>query len=300
MAWIATAVTVGGAVLSSSRASSNADAQNAQAAEQYAIDSQYHGMLTAYQGELENFSAHQLAFSQEQQAYANRSYQIAVENRNAEIAYRQEQVDNQKLAAKTEYNAQGHVAKIRQDGAEAQAEAVINDTLRVAGADKRELAVQADKMMGVEVAKRRSGLAQGRSKDRIIADAFVQRNKAMGDLNSKAKASIIQTIQAKDKINNDSNIKLAESYRGLEAIMKLKPAPVAQVAPPQPVFDYVAPLQPLAPLGASPAKISGPSFLETGLNAASGLNFGSLNSVMSNSSGSATIPMGNLNSNDPL
>ena len=299
MAWIATAITVGGKFLSSRRASSNADAQNAQAAEQYAIDKQYHGMLQGYQSELESFSAHQLAFSREQQAYANRSYQIAVENRNAEVAYREEQVRNQKLAAQTEYNAQGHVAKIRQEGAEAQAEAVINDALRVAGADRRELTVQADKMMGVAVAKHRSGLAQGRSKDRIVVDAFIQRNKALGDINSKARASIIQTIQAKDKINNDANIKLAESYRGLEAIMKMKPAPVAQVAPPMPVFDYVAPLQPLAPLGASPASVSGPSFLETGLNAASGLNFGSLGAVTSNSMNNLTpTPMGNLNSND--
>lgn len=280
MAWIATAVTVGGAFLSSRRASKNAKAQNAQAAEQHAIDKQYHGMLQGYQGELEQFSAHQLAFAQERQAYANTSYSIAVANRNAEIAYREEQVANKKLAAITEYKAQGHVTKIRQEGAEAQAQAVIDDTLRVAGADKRELTIAADKMMGVEVAKRRSGLAQGRSKDRIIADAFIQRNKALGDLNSKAKVSIIQTIQAKDKINNDSNIKLAESYRGLEAIMKLKAAPVANVPPPQPVFDYVAPLQPLAPLGASPASVSGPSFLETGFNATAGLDFGQIGSAV--------------------
>jgi hypothetical protein len=204
--------------------------------------------------------------------------------------------------AQTEYNAQGHVTKIRQEGAEAQAQAVIDDTLRVAGSDKRELAVVADKMMGVEVAKRRSGLAQGRSKDRIIVDAFIQRNKALGDLNSKAKASIIQTIQAKDKINNDSNLKLAESYRGLEAIMKLKAAPVANVPPPQPVFDYVAPLQPLAPLGASPASVSGPSFLETGLNAVGGLGFSNINKVASAGSNALAdfggIPMGNLNSNN--
>lgn len=297
MSWITAALTVGSALLGSSRSSSNTDEQNRQAAEQYAIDSAYHADLTVYQGQLEQYSALQLSFAGEQQAYANQAYQIAVANREAEIAFREEEVRNKKLSAQTEYNAQGHVTAIMQQGAESQAEAVIEDTLRVAGAERRNLTVEADRMLGVKVAKRRSGIAQGASKDRIVADAFIQRNKALGELSSKAKTSIIQTIQAKDRINNDNNIKLATSYRGLQAIMKLRPAPVANVAPPTPVFDYVAPLAPLAPLGASPVSLSSPSIIETGLTVAGGLNnLGAFSNIGSTSS---SIPsVGNYNSSN--
>lgn len=234
----------------------NAEANYDKAVADYAI-------RAAYREDLLVFADHELAFAAERQAYSNATYSLAVASRNNEMAFREREVANKKLAATTEYKAQGHVASILMHGAEEQAKAVVNDALRVAGSNKRETVVAANKMMGVNQAKRRSGLAQGRSKDRIIADDYIQRNKALGQINSKAKASIIQTIQAKDKIANDQALKLGEAYRGLQAVMRLEAAPVAYVPPATPVFDYV---RPVAPLDSAPVEQETPGFFEQVIN----------------------------------
>ena len=141
-------------------------------------------------------------------------------------------------------------------GAEAQAKAVTEDILRATGATKREAVVASNKMMGTAIALGRSGLAQGRSKDRIVADAYIQRNKKLGTINNQAKGSILQTIQAKDKVANDMSLKLGESYRGLQAMMKLEAAPVAHIPPPAPVFLGRSPIQPVGPNPGSGSTIS--------------------------------------------
>lgn len=230
------------------------EANNAYAQAQYQIDVQHNTALNAYADE-------QQAFAYTQQAYSNSVYAQAVADRAAEVAYRQKQVADTKNAAITDYKAQGHVANIMIGGAENQAKAVTEDVLRATGATKREAVVASNKMMGTAIAIGRSGLAQGRSKDRLVADAYIQRNKQLGQMNNKAKGSILQTIQAKDKVSNDYALKLGESYRGLQATMKLEAAPVANIAPPAPVFTGRAPVQPVGPNPGSGTTISNSSIL---------------------------------------
>lgn len=246
-------------------------ANNAYAQAQYKIDVKHNAALNAYADE-------QQAFAYTQQAYSKRVYAQAQADRATEVAFRQREVDNKKNAATTDYKAQGHVANIMIGGAENQAKAVTEDILRATGATKREAVVASDKMMGTAIALGRSGLAQGRSKDRIVADAYIQRNKKLGQINNQAKGSILQTIQAKDKVANDMALKLGESYRGLQAIMKLEAAPVAHIPPPAPVFTGRAPVQPVGPNPGSGSTISNSSILASA--GASGINtYASLSSL---------------------
>lgn len=234
----------------------NIDAQNRQSQQQHAIDVAYHTQLEGYQRQLEDFANKQQDFAYQRKSYGEYTYQLAIQNRDDQVSFLQEKNYNEKLAAKVEYNAQKDVTKILQLGAEAQANTVIKDTLRANSANTRATNTQSEKMMGTMIAASQSGIAQGRSKERMLIDAFMQRNEAISQLNDKAKVGILAAVNAKDKIVNDSNIQLMESYRGLEAVMRTKPQPVGRVAPPAPVFTEKEPLAPLAPVGAAPINVA--------------------------------------------
>ena len=244
----------------------------------YAVDTQY------YQDKL-NYAQQKQDFSYTMEAWGNQKYALAVADRAREVAFRQEEVYNKQFAAKVDFKAQKHVADILQMGASEQASNVIIDTLRVAQANKRDINVQSEQMMGTVIATSMSGIAQGASKDRMVVDLFMQRNKAMGQEKSKAKGSIINSINQKNKIINDTNLQTASAYRGLEAIMKLKPRPVAHIAPPMPQFHGLSPVR-----GVGPAPINGGEYVSAGYDSGQwGEGLASVIGTVGSASGQAAV-----------
>ncbi len=233
----------------------NIEAQNAQAAQNHAIQEGYHDKLKVHQTNLEKYANKQQNFAYEKKEYGELTYRMAQSDRAKQVAYLNEQSYNEKQAAQAQFKADEQVNKIMSYGAKAQANSVTADILRSQGANVRGVNTKAEKMMGTVVATSQSGIAQGKSKDRMLVDAFMQRNEAVAQLQGKAKVGIMAAVNAKDKIVNDGNLRLAESYRGLEAIMKSRPQPVGATPPPTPVFTVQEPLAPLAPVGAAPIQV---------------------------------------------
>jgi len=247
--WVKTIITIGTfayGIYSKNKAGEAQDRLNyanyQRQMEQYSIDLSFNRKQNEYANSLQSFA-------EQTEAWGLQRYAMAQASRAAEVAYRAEQVANQKFAATVDYKAQVHVADILQSGATQQATQVVDDILRTHEGNKRDVNVRSEQAMGTLVATHMSGVAQGASKERLIVDAFRQRNKAIGQSKSKAKASMIQTINQKNKVINDTNLQTAASYRGLQAIMKLQAAPVAMVPPPMPVNTLRAPV---APIGAAP------------------------------------------------
>ena len=224
-------------------------ANYARATEQFEMD-------TAYVADLNAYSAKQLAFSYELEAWGQANYGRALQNAAAEAAYKEKALADKKFGAQVDFMAQKHVSDILQVGATDQASTVIQDVLRVAQANKRGINVGAEKMMGTIVAESMSGIAQGASKDRMIVEAFQMRNKAAGAEASKAKGNIIQVVNQRNKVINDTNLQTAAAWRGLTAIMKLEVAPTAQVMAPRPVSHDMAPIR-----GAGAAPIEGGNYV---------------------------------------
>jgi len=215
--------------------------------EQYNIDLGFNLQQNAFADEQRAYGQEQLAHSYALESWGLAKYAQAVASRAAEVAFREEQVRNKKFAGLVDYNAQKHVANILKVGAQEQAVIVLDDILRVNSANKREINVHSEKAMGTLVARDMSGIAQGASKDRLIVDAFRERNKAIGKQKSEATKSMIQVVNQKNKVINDQNLQVAASYRGLQALMKLRPAPVAHIPPPAPVFHGTQPIRPVGP-----------------------------------------------------
>ncbi len=208
--------------------------------EQYDIDIGYNALQNTYSDQLQGFA-------KSVEAWGQVRYGMAVEDRATEVAFREKQVKDKQFAAKVDFMAQQHVSEILQVGAVQQASHVVEDVLRTAQGNKRKINVTSEKMMGTIVAESMSGIAQGASKDRMIVEAFQARNREMGKQKSEARKSIIQVVNQKNKVINDTNLQTAASYRGLQAIMKLEPAPVAHVPPPMPVNTLRPPVKPVGP-----------------------------------------------------
>ena len=215
-------------------------AQYQQSLQQFAVDTTFYNDSLSYAKE-------QQSFQMEVESWGKARYAMAVADRAREVAYREEVVENKKFGAKVDFMAQKHVADILQVGANEQASNAVIDVLRVAQANKRDINLKSEQMMGTIVSQSMSGIAQGASKDRMIVESFMLRNRASSKEASKAKASIIKTVNQRNKVINDTNLQTAASYRGLEAIMKLKAAPVANVPPPAPVFTGLAPVKGVGP-----------------------------------------------------
>lgn len=245
--------------------------------ENYRIQQAYHKELLAFRDEQDAYAQKQLDFAYQQLSYANEQYNIGLRNIAEENNFRQKEVYNTKLAALTEYNAQADVGQIMKQGAEDSMNNAINETLRVQGANQREIARQADKALGTIQATRGAGITGGASVERDKIAMFMEKNRAISMLSDKTAASIIETSAQKTEMVNNYNLKIAEAYRMLDATMRLEAAPVAMIPGPQPIFTEKQPIGPITPLSPEPIKgvaaDSGWSSLASGISGfSSGFN----------------------------
>lgn len=285
-AWVVGGAAVVGGIASYSAAEDQADATSANIEanfaydmENYNIQRSFHNELQGFRREQEAFADKQLNFAHEQLDYAREQYAIGLENIAKENNFRQMEVYNTKMAATAEYTAQKDSAEIMQYGAQDAVNTAIDETLRAGGANRRELIRQAGKAAGDVQAARGSGITGGASVEREKIAVFMEKNRAMSQLDDKEATSIIQATAARDEMVSNYNMKVAESYRMLDATLRLEAAPVAAIAGPQPIFTEKQPIGPITPLGPKPIKgvaaDSGWSSLSAGLSGATqGYNFG--------------------------
>ena len=243
--------------------------------ENYNIQAGFQQQLQGYYGEqlnyaqqqqdfaytMQGFAQEQQAFAFEQKAYAEHSYQVAVGNNARLAAYRQEEVDNKKLAATTQYKAQQDVTALMKMGAEESLRSAVGESLRVQGANQREIQLVAQQAQSSAVNKAFGGITAGRSRERMAVQVHMDMNKAVGKARNVTHANIIKAGREKDKTINSYRLKEYETKRMYQATMLLEPQPVPQLAGPQPVFTGLqpvftglAPVQPIQPLGATPVK----------------------------------------------
>lgn len=234
--------------------SSNIEANYAYDMENYRIQQQYHDELLRFRDTQVAYANKQLNFAYEQIEYANEQYKVGLENIARENHYKQMEVYNTKLAAKAEFTAQADVGEIMKQGAQDAMNNAINESLRAGGANQRELIRQTGKALGDVQVARGSGITGGESVNRDKIAVFMEKNRAMSMLNEKTAASIIETSAAKDEMVNNYNLKVAESYRLLDATLRLEAAPVANIPKPQPIFAERQPVGPVTPLGPTPIK----------------------------------------------
>lgn len=259
--------------------SQNLEAQFAYDSEKYAIQSRYRRELLGYKREQENYADKQLDFAYQQIDYAREQYNVGLKNIAEENNFKQEEVYNTKLAAATEYNAQKDTADIMKYGAADALNRTIEETLRTQGANKAELNRQAGKAMGDVQATRSSGIMAGASIDRDKIAVFMEKNRAMSQLDEQTATSIIQASASRDEMVSGYAMKTEEAYRLLTATLRLDAAPTANIPGPQPIFAEKQPIGPVTPLDPKPIKgviaDSGWSSLAAGMGGASaGFNLG--------------------------
>ena len=234
-------------------AAQNVDAQYKYDLENYRIQQDYRRELVGFKRQQERFAAKQKDFAYEQRAYAEEQYAVSLANIAKEQAFREKEVYNLKMAAKTEHIATGDVAVLMQLGAESSMQNAIAETERTGTANIRDVGRQTQEALG-EVNAANSGIAGGRSKNRALIDVYMQKNRAEAQLSDKAKANIIAASAAKDEMLSNYSLKVAESYRKLTAVLETQAQPASQIAGPQPIFTEVAPIGPVSPVGAAPIK----------------------------------------------
>lgn len=259
--WVAVGVAVVGgyAAYSASEDAADANSANIEAnyaydMENYRIQQQYHREMLGFRDQQIDYAHKQLNFAYEQIEYANEQYKVGLENIARENHYKQMEVHNTKLAAKAEFTAQADVGEIMKQGAQDSMNNAINESLRAGGANQRELIRQTGKALGDVQVARGSGITGGESVNRDKIAVFMEKNRAMSMLSEKTAASIIETSAAKDEMVNNYNLKIAESYRLLDATLRLEAAPVANIPGPQPIFAEQQPVGPVTPLGPEPIK----------------------------------------------
>ncbi len=253
----------------------NALATYAYNMDNYNIMSGYQTQLQGYYGEqlnyaqqqqdfsyqMQGFAEQQQSFAFEQKAYAQHSYQVALGNNAKLAAYRQEEVTNKQQAAAAQYKAQKDVTNLMRIGAEEGLRDAVGESMRVQGANQREIQLVAQAAQGNAVSIGFGGITAGRSKERMAIQVHMDMNKAVGKQRNTTQAGIIKASRQKDKTVNSYRLKEFEASRMYDAAMKLEPQPVPNLAGPQPVFTGIqpvftglAPIQPLQPLGAAPVQ----------------------------------------------
>lgn len=235
------------------------NAQNEYNARQAAIDAQWYKMQLGYSKELESFSIEQQNFAFKMQAYSQKVYQVALKNAQMEHAYQVEMLNNKKKAASTQYNADVHVANVMKLGAEEQAKNAVGEVLRVGSSNTRQVNKQLVKAEGHLNATLQGGITGGDATTRATVEAFMQRNDAVANLKNDTVKNIIQIANEKNKVVNDFNLKVGQSYRQLQSVLALKAPPMPMIAPPQPVFTGRAPIAPVHPPGATPSQMPTPN-----------------------------------------
>jgi len=249
----------------------NTQAQYDYSMANYQIQLDYYDDLVGFQGQQQAFAGQQLAFAYEQKAYAEEQYSVGLANIATETAFREQEVYNTKLAAKTQFTAEADVAQLMQYGAADAMNNAVGEALRAGSGNVQDISREATKAAGAVRAKQ-SGITGGNSQKREMVDVYRQENRARTQIVDATKAQIIEASAARDELVNNYSLKVNESYRNLEAVMRLEAQPVPQTAGPQPIFLGVAPIGPVTPVGAEPIK--GAVASSTFSSLSSGLNTG--------------------------
>ena len=228
----------------------------------YAIQSEYHDTLLGFRDEQLSYSSELQGFAYEQLAYSHAVYGVALANRQAEVVFREKEVYNKKLAAKTEFNAQADVAVLMKEGAQDSMINAIGETMRVGSNNLRDLKRKSVKAQGDTLARVGAGITGGASANRQLIAVHMEKNRETAKIREQMSTNIIKTNNAKNTMISNYNLKIGESYRNLTAMLRLEAQPVPNVNPPTPVFTGLQPVAPVAPLEAAPVQgVVGSSYL---------------------------------------
>jgi hypothetical protein len=226
-------------------------AQNDYAARQALIDAQYYNERLEYAKQLEAFSWKEQAFAYQQQAYGYEAWKLQIENVAKQKEYEFKQLELQKKAALTDYNAHKDIAELMIIGANEASKNAVSETLRVGNENARQVNNQLAKSVSKVNVALNEGLAGGRE-NMVVIEEYMKRNNAVAQVDDTSKKSIIEIAAQRDRVKNDVALKSEEARRKLEAMLAYEVSPMARIAPPAPVFTEQQPLAPVTPLGAVP------------------------------------------------
>jgi hypothetical protein len=229
-------------------------AQNDYAARQALIDAQYYNDRLEYSKELEAFSYKKQSFAYQQQAYGYCAWKMQIENAFKQKEYELKQLELQKKAALTDYNAQKDVAELMIMGANESARNAVSETLRVGNENARQANNQLVKGVSKINVALNEGVAGGRE-NRMVIEEYMKRNEAVSQIDDKDRRSVIEIAAQRDKVKNDVALKAEEARRKLQSVFAYEVSPMARIAPPAPVFTEIQPLPPVAPAGAVPNQV---------------------------------------------